>query len=254
MFKIFLLRKNDGPSGGGQPAGDPPPAPNAGDGGTPTSGAEPRANPQEPPAQPGQGDPPKNQPQAQPYAVFPTPKALDERLDRARQEGMSQLLQELGIEDPKALKSMVDVAREAEEANKTELEKLQGKLEKAATDAQSIQAERDQLAAQLRREREDRLVERLANSLGFADASDASLLVNREAFEYGDDEQIKEASVKAALEKLLEAKPHLRGQAAPAPRIDAQAGTGKGPAEPAKKDYGKLLPSSLRRGAQQVQQ
>lgn len=211
----------------------------AGDGGT--TGAEPRETTQAPD---GQG---QETTQTQPHAIFPTAEALNARLDRARQQGVSQLLEELGLGDAGALKALVTAHREREDAEKSEAEKLQGKLDKALEDAGTLKAERDRLAAQLKQEREDRLVERLAGDLGFADVTDAASLVDRARFEYGDEDQVKADSVKAALEALLEAKPHLRGQAKPAPRIDAQAGTGKGPAEPqSSKDYSAHLPARLR--------
>ncbi len=68
-----------------------------------------------------------------------TSAQLSERLDRAKNTAVSELLKQLGFEKPEDLKTTVDQFKAAQDAQKTELQKAQDALTKAQADAKAAQ-------------------------------------------------------------------------------------------------------------------
>jgi PAS domain-containing protein len=130
-------------------------------------------------------------------------RIVGDRAKRAGKSAVTDFLKSLGFEKPDELKTLVEAQRQAAEKEKTDLQKAEEK-------AQEEERKRQALETQLQQERLDRAIEREAQALGFADVTDATALVDRALIETGDDGAI--TGVKEALEKLLEAKPHLKRQ------------------------------------------
>lgn len=72
---------------------------------------------------------------------------LAERLDRAKNSAVSELLKTLGFEKAEDLKTLVDQAKQAQEASKTELEKAQTAATKAKADLEAAQQQNKDLEA-----------------------------------------------------------------------------------------------------------
>lgn len=95
-----------------------------------------------------QGDQQQQEATAQVFTF--TQEALTERLRRADEATVKRLLGELGVEDFETAKAKVAAATQAEEANKTELEKAAGRieqLEKKLADAEAALAQAQQQRA-----------------------------------------------------------------------------------------------------------
>lgn len=156
-------------------------------------------------------------------------RLIGERAKRAETSAINALLQKLGLSKVEELETVVTTQRQAAEKEKTELQKAQEAARRA-------EKERDDLRAQWERDRVDRVIEREARTLGFAETAleDAAILVDRSLITADGD---KISGVKEALEALLKAKPHLKGQAAPAaPDLDANKGKGSAPTQKSKEE------------------
>lgn len=110
-------------------------------------------------------------------------------------------------------------AQRALKAAQKRLDELDSKdksdTDKAKDEASKATALNAKLALRLRTTAVDNAIIQLAGSLNFRDVDDALQLVNRELIEIEQDDDdpseidLDKASVKAALEKLAKAKPHL---------------------------------------------
>ena len=110
-------------------------------------------------------------------------------------------------------------AQRALKAAQKRLDELDSKdksdTDKAKDEASKVTALNAKLALRLRTTAVDNAIIQLAGSLNFRDVDDALQLVNRELIEIEQDDDdpseidLNKASVKAALEKLAKAKPHL---------------------------------------------
>lgn len=69
------------------------------------------------------------------------PKWLPERLERARQTAVKELLDGLGVDDPAKLKSLIEERKAAEEAQLSELQKAQKARDDLAARAEAAEAE-----------------------------------------------------------------------------------------------------------------
>lgn len=125
---------------------------------------------------------------------------LTERLNRAKGAAVGDLLKELGFEKPEDLKTAIQRQREAENANKSELQKAQEQLADYQKREQAWQTQQRQQALQI-------AVQTAAGKLGIVDAEVALALV-REGIEF--DDQGQPVGVEAKLTELLNAKPFLR--------------------------------------------
>ena len=124
---------------------------------------------------------------------------LTERLNRAKGTAVGDLLKELGFEKPEDLKTAVQRQREAENANKSELQKAQEQLAEYQKREQAWQAQQRQQALQI-------AVQGAAAKLGIVDAEVAMMLI-REGVEF--DAQGQPVDVEKRLTDLVNAKPFL---------------------------------------------
>jgi DNA-directed RNA polymerase beta subunit len=190
----FYFDGDKGAGGGAPDPAKPDPAPDADAGGEPGGDA-------------GGGD--------KKFSQADIDRAAGERAKRAAKTAVADFLKDLGFEKQEDLKSLVDKQKAAADAEKSELDKAK---QKAAEEEQKRQS----VEQQLQRERVDRLIEREATSLGFADVTDAVALVDRAQIA---EEEGKVTGVKEALEALLTAKPHLKKTGAADTTPPAPGGT-----------------------------
>lgn len=139
----------------------------------------------------------------EPFAVFDDERSFMSRVGREAKKQVSQLLQSLGVEKEDDLKNIVDSQRQAEEAKKTELEKLQGKLTKAEQDREKAISTANQRLLNAE-------IKLLANELGFVNPDLAIKLVDQSSLEVTDTGEVK--GVKEALAVVLQDNPYLKGQ------------------------------------------
>lgn len=217
-------------------------------------GTQTPAQGQPPQGQPPQGQPPQP-PQGQPqpggaageqertFSQADVDRLMGERAARARQAAVNELLQELEIENLDTLRGTVQAQRQAQEAQMTELQKAQRRI-------QELDEERKRLAAENRTRVIETEVITAATALGFRNPRDGMALADLTAVAVGDDGKV--TGVEEALKALLEARPYLKAEAtpSPAPNIDAQRGAGiTGAGQPP--TYQHLLPPALRGRGQQ---
>jgi hypothetical protein len=145
-----------------------------------------------------------------------------ERAVRAKQKVTNDLLGDLGIENVDTLKRLISAQRDAEEAEKTELQKAEETIETLG--AQVKQAEQQAREMLLRAE-----VQAEATKQGFRNPAVAYRLADLSAIEIGEDGSV--AGVDAALKALAENEPYLLGgdggetPKPPAPNTDAGQGS-----------------------------
>lgn len=146
-----------------------------------------------------------DQQQQKPFAVFDSEEAFNARMDREARRRLEAAAKAAGFDSVDEFVEAAKKAREAEEATKSELQKLTEKLTKAEQKAAAIQAQAEKALV-------DAEIIRHATALGFADPSDAVALLDRSGVKV-DLEAGKVEGVKEAVEALLKAKPHLKAQA-----------------------------------------
>lgn len=156
-----------------------------------------------------QGDGQQNQ-QAQPFAIFPDEKSFMSRVSREAKKLFGDKLKELGFDDETSLKGIVDAAKAAEDAKKTELEKAMEAVKKAQQERDAIAGERDKALTEAQEILLHAEIIRQAATLGVVDPDAAAALMSREKVKV---EGRKVEGVKEALEDLVKAKPYLKGQA-----------------------------------------
>ena len=123
--------------------------------------------------------------------------------------------------DYDALKASAAKLAEIEEANKTEAEKVLGRIEAAEAALAESKADNERLA----QERTDALIQSSvvakATALGFRDPADAVSMLDMTALTLQDDGTVEGAD--EALTALSEAKPYLLTDTAPHPRLGPTA-------------------------------
>lgn len=172
-----------------------------------------------------------------------TQKEVDAIMGRTRKEASEAarkaLLKELGIEnvdDPKAVetaKTKLTAAQQAEEAQKSELQKLQEANAKVLAD---LEAEKQlRLAAESKRiaDKVDGRIESLATKSGALDATDVSRWLRENQKDavgalVGDNEQIDDKKAAELIETARKAKPHWFAGAKGAGTGSHQTGTTPG--------------------------
>lgn len=127
---------------------------------------------------------------------------------------VEHILQERLAAERKKLGDVGELKKKAAEfdklqdAQKSELEKLNERASSLESRAQSLQDE-------LRTERLTNAVFAQANGVGITDAGLAARLIDGSAVEFSDEGKPEKASVKKALEALVESHPILKGKASP---------------------------------------
>lgn len=172
----------------------------------------------------GQQEAGGEQAQTQPFAVFPDEKSFMARLKREAKAMLEAEAKALGFENAEAMRAALKAAREREEAEKSELDKLREAAQRAEAERQAaLQAANERL---IRAE-----VKAVAAELGIVDPDAAYALMD--CSEVTVDESGQVQGVAEALKALTEAKPYLvKQQTASAPRSgadfrDGGAATGK---------------------------
>jgi hypothetical protein len=200
----FLFEKDSGGAGGSGGQGDDDPEKDANTGGDG-----------------GSGDDDKK------FSQADVDRLQADRAKRAKKAAVKNLLEELGFDDVTALKTVLSEHQKAQEAQKTDLQKAQEERD-------SEKAAREQLEARYKRERIDRIIEREARGMEFAETAipDVTLLIDRSEIDEDDKGQI--SGVKEALQSLLEAKPHMKKAAkgGDPPDIDGDKGKGSSKGKP----------------------
>lgn len=178
-----------------QNSGTPSPGSTPG-AGTPTPGTSPTDANGAPISSPGTGTSTGEGTKSEPFAVFPTKDAFDERVKRAAR---SMIKSELGLEDVGQIKTLIaerEQLRKAEEERKaaemTEVEKLKAENDKAR--ARLTEIENEAKAA-----RTDAEITRLCAERGIRDIEYAKFKLR--ASRAGDDKDLEDT---AYLDKLLQ--------------------------------------------------
>ena len=148
-------------------------------------------------------------------------RIVSERARRAAQSERASLLEELGLDSVDDLKKTVTAYREKQQAEMSELEKAQAKLD-------ALKAEKKDLEAQMRESRIRRAVEAKAAELNFHNPAQAYDLMDRSEVELADGELV---GVDESLKALVKAEPYLV-KSKQAPDIDATKKGKKTDAEP----------------------
>lgn len=167
-------------------------------------------------------------------------RIVGERAKRAGEAAVAKILQDMGFQKAEDLKAAVDAQRQAEDAKKSELQKLQDGLKAAADEKARAEQERDEA----RTEKDGILIrhaiELKAVELGFGNPRDAyELLLADESLE---SVEISDAGKVSGYEKALE-------ELAKSGRLPMKAGVaGSGLGTPPKK-----TPSKQGQGTQQTE-
>ena len=134
-----------------------------------------------------------------------TSAQLAERLERQSRTAIAKLLSDLGVEKVDDLKTTLQKAREREQAEMTEAQRLQAQLAEYQQKEQTWEQQRRDQALQI-------AVQGAATKLGIVDP-DVALALIQSSIEYDDAGQPKD--VEKALNELLTQKPYLKAQPAP---------------------------------------
>jgi len=134
-----------------------------------------------------------------------TSQQLAERLSRQKRAAVSEFLRGLGFEKADDLKAAIERLKATEDANKTEVQRLQERLAEYEKREQQWAQEKRDTTLQF-------AVQAAATKLGIVDAEVALALI-RGKVEFDDKGQPQ--GVEAALTELLKEKPYLKAQPAP---------------------------------------
>ncbi|MGI6079255.1 MAG: hypothetical protein ACOYCB_14060 [Fastidiosipilaceae bacterium] len=148
-----------------------------------------------------------------------TSAQLAERLERQSRTAIGKLLSDLGVEKVDDLKTTLQNAREREQAEMTEVQRLQAQLAEYQQKEQQWAQEKRAQALQI-------AVQTAAAKLGIVDP-DVALALVQSSIEY--DDAGTPQGVEAALTELLTQKPYLKAQPAP---------TGGSPTNPPRSRHG----------------
>ena len=191
-----------------------------------TEPTEPTKDPQNTPepdaAGGGEGN---NQPEKRSFTQAELDALFAVRTKSAKQTAVKDLLAELGVESPDAIKTALAEAEQARKAQMTELEQAQAEAQAAKEAEVKAKAERDEAIAQANETLMKAAV--MAAARDFNDPADAWLYIDRSKIEMADDGEIK--GVEEALKIVVEAKPYLvkAGEQAPplgTPKIKRSVG------------------------------
>lgn len=155
-----------------------------------------------------------------------------ERAKQGKQSGVAELLKELGVENVDALKTAQKAAKEAADAQLTELQKAQ----KEAADNKALAEASEKEKADITAKAQEKLLRAAilaeAAKQGFNDPNDAWLYVDRTAIKAKDDDTFE--GIDKALEAVVSAKPYLvEKQQQSSQRGTPKREKGKQPATPA---------------------
>lgn len=159
-----------------------------------------------------------------------TSQQLAERLDRQARTAVNKFLSGLGFEKADDLKAAIEKQRQADDANKTEAQKLQEQLADYQKREQQWALEKRDTALQI-------AVQAASAKLGIVDAEVALALI-RGTIEFDNDG--KPQGVEAALTKLVADKPYLKAGTSTSPTNPPRQG-----ATLTKADIEKMTPAQV---------
>lgn len=159
-----------------------------------------------------------------------TSQQLAERLERQSRTAIGKLLSDLGVEKVDDLKTTLQKAREREQAEMTEAQRLQAQLAEYQQKEQQWALEKRDTALQI-------AVQAASAKLGIVDAEVALALI-RGTIEFDNDG--KPQGVEAALNKLLADKPYLKAGTSTSPTNPPRQG-----ATLTKADIEKMTPAQV---------
>jgi len=140
-----------------------------------------------------------------------TQKQLDdivaERVKRASQSTQEKILKDLGVEDLKLAQELLKKQKEADEAQKSELQKAQEAQQKTLQELEKIKAEKDQALALAKETRLQGLIETEARGQNFRNEAitDVWLIIDRSLIK--EDDKGNFTGIKEAVESVAKAKP-----------------------------------------------
>jgi small-conductance mechanosensitive channel len=150
-------------------------------------------------------------------------KLFGERASRAERAGVKALLEKLGVQDEKSLAALVKAQQDAAQAEKTDLEKANERVE-------ALEAQNRSLADQLRRQKLEAAVRETARDMKFRNPQIALSMVNLDDLDV--DEDGKVLGVREALEALAKSDEYLvESEADKKPDLNAQTKTKVKPEE-----------------------
>lgn len=140
-----------------------------------------------------------------------TQKQLDElmsdRVKRASQSTQEKILKDLGVEDLKTAQELLKKQKEAEEAQKTELQKIQDAKLKAEQELEKAKTEKEQALQLVKETNLKGLIEKEARDQNFRTEalSDVWLIIDRSLIT--EDDKGNFLGIKQAVETVAKAKP-----------------------------------------------
>lgn len=127
---------------------------------------------------------------------------LDRMFAERAKQAENALLKKLGIESPSEAEALLKKARERDDAEKSELQKMQELAEARAKQIDELMSAQKRMATQS-------AIVTLANKLGVVDPDAAYRLLDQSALEY--DDSGKPTNAEALLVAMLKERPYLAG-------------------------------------------
>lgn len=172
---------------------------------------------------PGDSTPPTGGDPRPGEAVVTMPQAqLDKLMAERGEQGKRALLKEFGVETPEEIKTILAKAKEIEDAQKTEQERLAEEAGKHKTRAEKAEQERNDAVSRLNETLKRTFV--LLAAKDFNDPEDAWRFIDREQISVKEDGTVE--GVDKAVEALTKSKPYLL-KAAQDKRPGSPAGPGQ---------------------------
>jgi hypothetical protein len=139
-------------------------------------------------------------------------KGVDIGFAKGAEKAKAELLSSLGVDNIDSLKSIIEERKAAEEASKTELDRLQEQL-------QALQAEKEALALEANKAKTKAEVASLSAANGIQDAEVFEMIYNSAS-------TAEDFSPEKLINDLRESKPYLFGQASK-PKVDSSPNKGE---------------------------
>lgn len=136
---------------------------------------------------------------------------LKKRLARAEETVMKKLLEDLGVDSLDTAKATLKAKREAEEAEKSELQKAQEQLKAEQNRIKALEEAQEAREVEIRAERLDNAIRNEAKSEGAHDPDEVLVLLKTQGTDglMDDDGKPKSAKIKKLVADHRESKAHL---------------------------------------------
>lgn len=167
-------------------------------------------------------------------------KLIGERAKRAKDAGLKELLEKLGVEDPDKLTALVNAEKQRAEAEMSEVEKANKALERQVTETAQMKA---QLEAFQAKANQDRLRYAITNAAHTAQAHKAEAVITMLESQHSDDlkaalgegGEVDAKKVEVLVGKLKESDPYLFGSGTERRTPGSQSNNGGSAPQPDKK-------------------